>query len=343
MSARKGRLALGALLAAAAMLGLPAPGRAAPTQANAPATLTIHTVPALEGVKARLDGRTFVSGVDGDIHVPLRTRANLTSRLRVLDSRIGERRRATFARWWGDLSTAGVSEITAKLNVSYEVRFSFKDLEGDSVSFARVTSLKLKSSHGVVHHLTRNQLAKPLWLHGTRVVTRQTGLERKDIYYTVDSAIVDGANVVNRGQQRFFPSSERSMSVELLFFTAWISARDALFRFPIGSAVRLKHPDGHWERYPLEAGGELVLSDLPRGDYWVEVDAPGMSFIRPVSLSRNQVVRLEVLSYFDIGITLFLVALVTLGLLFIGRPHLLGYLDVRRLTGHGRPARGTGR
>jgi hypothetical protein len=339
MSARRPPLGLVVLIAGLAA----ALGPSAALAQTSSQVLTIHTVPALAGVKVTLDEKTFVSGRAGLIRVPLASRTNLAQRLHVVDSLIGKGRRATFAGWRGDLSRPTLEEVTATLDVSYRVDLSFVDLESDPVDLARVGSLKLRSSHGVIHEFTRKDLARPVWLQGTRVVSRLRGLEAKDVYYTVEAAIIEASNVVNRAQQRFFPRTERSIPVELLLYSARISAYDALFKFSTGSAVRLKHPDGSWERYPLGSDKEIVLNDLPRGDYWVEVDAPGMSFVRPVSLSRNQDVRLEVLSYLDIAVVIFLFAQVTLGLLFIGRPHLLGRLDPRRRADFGRLAREPGR
>jgi hypothetical protein len=320
-----------------------APSSALAQSAPVGNVLTIHMVPAVKGVNVRLDGTTYVSGADGDVRVPVERRTNLTQRLQVEPSPIGAGKLATFAGWRGDLSRSTLDEVVATLDVSYRVDLSFVDLESDPVDLSRVSRLKLRSSHGIIHELTRKDLARPVWLQGTRVVSRLGGLAAKDVYYTVDAAIVEGSNVVNRAQQRFFPRTERSIPVELLLFTARISAHDALLKFSTGSAVRLKHPDGTWDRYPLGSDGELVLADLPRGDYWVEVDAPGMSFVRPVSLSRNQDVRLEVLSYLDIGLVALLFAQVILGLLFIGRPHLLDRLFTRRRADFGRLARETTR
>jgi hypothetical protein len=290
-----------------------------------PTTLQLVTVPALPHVRVTLDGSTFQTNPVGIARIP-HSGLSLAGRLRVKPSSVADGVRATLSRWNEELTRENLDRITARLDVRYRVKISFVDRQRKPVDLARITSLTLRSSHGILHTYGREDLEKPIWLHGTRVVSRQTGPEPKDIYYAVDRAIVDGANVVNRAQQRFFPSKRRSVQVELLFFRARLSAHDALFRFPIGSAVRLQHPDGRWERYPLGPGAKLELTGLPRGDYWVEVDAPGMSFLRPVSLSRDQEVRLEVLSYVDMGAAATLFLVITVGLLLIGRPHLLGYV-----------------
>ena len=44
----------------------------------------------------------------------------------------------------------------------------------------------------------------------------------------------------------------------------------------------------------------MTLRALPRGDYRVAVDAWGLSGEQPLSITRDQVVELRVLSYLDI-------------------------------------------
>ena len=164
---------------------------------------------------------------------------------------------------------------------------------------------------------------EPRWLQGSRVVRRWDGLEEIEVLHSVESVTVGGSNVVNRGEQRFLLSKDREWQIQLLLYSAQFSVRDALFRFPVGSAIHLEYPDGRSERLPLESGGELMLESLPRGEYHVSVDGPGISFSRPVALSRDQEVRLELISYLDIAVVFLLVASVALGLLFMGRPRLL--------------------
>ena len=83
------------------------------------------------------------------------------------------------------------------------------------------------------------------------------------------------------------------------------TVRDALLGFPIGSAVRLEYPERQGRaREALGPGGELTLESLPRGDYRVSVDALGISSSRPVALSRDQEVQLQVISWLDVAVVL---------------------------------------
>ena len=110
------------------------------------------------------------------------------------------------------------------------------------------------------------------------------------------------------------------MQLRLLLFSARFEVRDALLGFPIGSAVLLEYPNGKVVRQALDADGELTLRSLPRGDYRVSVDALGISSSRPIALSGDQDVRLQVISWLDVAIVLLALGSIALALLFIRRP-----------------------
>ena len=110
------------------------------------------------------------------------------------------------------------------------------------------------------------------------------------------------------------------LQLRLLLFSARFEVRDALLGFPIGSAVLLEYPNGRVVRQALDADGELTLKSLPRGDYRVSVDALGISSSRPIALSGDQDVRLQVISWLDVAIVLLALGSIALALLFIRRP-----------------------
>ena len=188
----------------------------------------------------------------------------------------------------------------------------------------------IRSSHGVIHEFTGAELREGQWLQGSRVVSTPTGPISKDLQYSIEKVIVDATNVVNRAQQRFIPSEVQELDVELLFFTARITARDALFGFPVGTAVRLQHPDGRWQVIDLDDNAAVTIDALPRGEYFIEVKGPGLSFVHPVALSRDQDVDLQVLTYLDISVALALGGIAVIGVLFVGRPYLFRRLRRRR-------------
>ena len=62
------------------------------------------------------------------------------------------------------------------------------------------------------------------------------------------------------------------------------------------------------------------MESLPRGDYRVSVDALGISSSRPIALSGDQKVRLQVISWLDVAIVLLGLPSIALALLYVRRP-----------------------
>ena len=66
-----------------------------------------------------------------------------------------------------------------------------------------------------------------MWLQGNRVVPESQGRTSTRLYYSADEVLVAGANVVHRGQQRFFPAAEPRHQLRLLLFAVRVTVRDA--------------------------------------------------------------------------------------------------------------------
>jgi hypothetical protein len=294
--------------------------------------ITLETVPKLRGIPIVLDGRVYRTSHGGRVVLPA-SRSSLRGRIFVRDVRLPGRTRATFARWYGNLDRPS-NLLRAALDIHYPVRWRFTDLQKLPIRFGRVTSISFRSSHGHVHKFEQDDFGRRHWFQGSRVISTPEGPRSKDLYYTVEKVIVDGTNVVNRAQQRFEPAKRRDLAVQLLFYKAKFSASDALFKFPIGSAVKLTFPNGTIKRYPFGPGAKLTIDRLPRGQYWVVVEGPGMSFLRPLTLSKNQTMPLEVLSWFDMGFVIGVLIAIAIGLLLVGRPWLLRYALPRTYRAH---------
>jgi hypothetical protein len=290
--------------------------------AAAAARVTIDTVPRLKGIPIVIDERTYRTNRSGRITVNVK--GPLRNRILVGDARVGPRSKATFSRWYGNLDRAGAN-LTAALDLWFRFRWSFVDLKSRAVENERVTSVHFRSSHGRARKFEQADFGEWQWMQGSRVISTPDGPRRKNLYFTVEKVVVDEANVVNRAQQRFEPYRQNEIKLKLLFYSAHFSAHDALFKFSIGSGVKLTFPNGRVRHYEFGPGAELTIDRLPRGEYWVEVDGPGMSFLRPVTLSRNQKVPLEVLSWVDVAFVFGLLFAIALGLLLVGRPWLLRY------------------
>jgi hypothetical protein len=102
-------------------------------------------------------------------------------------------------------------------------------------------------------------------------------------------------------------------------------SRDAFLGFSVGDGVDLTYPDGTTVFYPFDETGLVDLRNLARGVYRVQVTGiGGVAPLTPVALSRDQDVMLKVLTDLDIWILVGVAATLAFGLLFVGRPHLIG-------------------
>ena len=301
----------------------------------APAVVEIQITPALAGVRFTLDKHEFVSDQQGVARIEVDRVGDYPLEILPIASNNTDSR-IEFSRWLDEVFTPH-RKVTIPLrgplhvgfNVYKRVSQRYLDLESKPVDSGRVTSLLLKSSQGMALKLTDNQSR---WMQASSVARRTTGLEETKIQYSVDSVLVDGSNVVNQSQQRFYVQANDVWPIQLLLYTARFQARDALFKFPLGSGIHIEHPGGRIEEMPFGPNAELSIRSLVRGIYRVNVSgAPGISPISPIALSRDQDVQLLVISYLDIAIGAVLAAALGFGLLFIGRPKLFFMLGKPRV------------
>jgi hypothetical protein len=228
-----------------------------------------------------------------------------------------------FSRWGDEVFTPGrdivvpqVARLEVGFDTSYLVSLSYLDPDDHPVDLGRIASATITSSVGASQTF---RPAEPQWVDASRVVRRPGGLGETQLQYSVDDVQLQGANVVNSKEQRFYPTPNLIFPVHLLLHTLRIDARAALMGAPIGSGVWLKHPDGHSDWHPFGPNAALELRLLPRGRYVAQVVAPGIAFAQPIALSRDQQVDLNVISYGELtGAVVFLLAL-ALSLLLVGR------------------------
>jgi len=311
--------AAAAVIAAAALVAAPTPAAAAG------ARLTIQAVPALRGLDFSLDGHPYTSDARGRVSIPT------TPGMHVLKARPWRHQdwgtRVSFSRWGDDSFTAGRkidvsgnTRIEVGYTVSYRVRQTFVDLQNRPVDARRVSTVTLVSSVGEKFRL---QAGARTWLDGTRVSRRLNGLEKTLIRYSLMDARVEGSNVVNQAQQRFYVGKTPTLRIRLSLYSAHFSTHDLLFRTSIGSAILLTLPNGKVEEHPLNGNGEVTLRALARGEYGVKVKTgAGISMAVPVALSRNQDVPLKVISYVDLAVGFIAFAAVSIILVLGRRPHL---------------------
>lgn len=317
------------------------------TRAADPArgTLTVRAIPPWSGMQFTLDGQTFVTDQQGVARIDVnRWSPNLRERITIAPAVGADGGHAVFTGWF---NWTGVRDrdVNAAFNVSYPVSWIFGDLQGHPIDPQLVTSLTVKSSTGVVAIFRGDQLRKSQLLVASSIVPAPGGRHAKPLTWRVESVIVHGSNVVHESQQQFTVRPiGKPWQIRLLFYAAHFTARDAFFGFPLGSAIKLEYPDGDMGVTPLDGKAEATLPSLPRGEYRVSVTGAGYSPPRPLALSRDAEVQLEVVSRLDIGVAGLMAGGTALVLLFIGRPRLLaplGALNPRRLAGRRQRAAAT--
>jgi hypothetical protein len=311
------RIGVGAAVVAL-LLGAPAAG--AETLQPPALPSVIQTVPKAPGMRFEVNGVELAADRAGRVRPSLAS-ATRGSSLRAIATTIAPGVRARFDRWYRGRSIAAV-------NLYYRVKPSFVDLDGERLDPRSVASLTLLASNGGRDVLVGGGTR---WLQGNFVVPESQGRESTALSYAVEKVVVAGSTVVHRGQQRFFPSEDRRPRLRLSLFSARFEVRDALLGFPVGSAIRLEYPNGRVQHEALGPGSQLTVRSLPRGDYRVSVDALGISSSRPVALSSDQQVDLQVITWLDIVIVLLGIASLGLLLLFIRRPALFVRASKREL------------
>jgi hypothetical protein len=168
--------------------------------------------------------------------------------------------------------------------------------------------------------------AGPVWLPSNRL-TRRVGerLESQEIVYYFRDVTIDGANVINRSEQRFHIQPNDTWPIQVLLYSVRFTASDAMFHFPIGKGIELTYPDGHVEKFMFKPGSaEITIPSLARGSYSAKIiGAGGSAPPTPMHLSRDQDAELLMLSYLDIALIVGIPLAIALAFFFIGRPYWL--------------------
>lgn len=276
-----------------------------------PRLLTIYTMPAQQGLPFVAEGKEFFSDANGIAQTVVAPNYDETIMPEAKSLKVTPGVEERFARW-----RTHNGALYATYEMYYDISLTFVDLAGNKIDPARVASVVFKSAIGESITVKPTQ---PFTVIGQRVVVLASEFQAKDITYAAQDVLVDGSSVVHVAQQRYTPSQQRVWKIKLLFYSAHFSVRDALFGFPIDAIVAVTYPDGREVNMPTK-DGELSLVALARGDYHVAARGWGISFSRPVALSRDQQVELKFISYLDAGVVVAGVLLVALGLVALGRP-----------------------
>ena len=291
-----------------------------------PATVEIIVTPPLPDIKFSLDGRVFASDDYGVARIQVKEAGTYQIDILPLEGN-DEHIQMHFGRW-GDDEFAPTRNIEVPLEkplevgfeVSYQVSQTFVDLDNEPVDSSRITSITYKGSNGATFTF---EDTGPHWLPSGRIIRLNNGLQETRILYSVMSIVIDGANVVSQAQQRFYVDPDDHWTIQVLLYAARFTARDALFGFPIGTGIHMEFPDGDIQEYSFDAEEGYFLEGLARGIYKVTVTgAQGYAPPTPIALSRSQDVELMVFSYLDMGFLVSIGLMLSVGLLWYGRPYI---------------------
>ena len=296
-----------------------------------PGILHLQTVPPLAGVVVKVDGNTAHSDDKGRVAVPVDNFMDLGTRIKVPQTRISTDRSVVFDRFRGDPDGASHGKvIELGLRTRRLVSWRYVDRFGSEVDLEKVQSMRIRSNTGEIAQLSGAGLARPRWVSESRTQQGPNGLVSKRLYWVVDAAVVGGATVVNRAQQRFFPWDQQHWLIQLLFYRVVFTANDLFFTDQVGNGIDLIRPDGTTERLPFGKNGKVSVADLPRGTYSIKAYGGGVSFARPVNISKDQEISMDVISRIDLALVAGTLITLAVGLILLGRPHLRPSWPYRR-------------
>lgn len=292
-----------------------------------PVMLFVQTTPAVEGVAFAVGGRRFYSNDEGLARISIDKVGHYN--LQVLTEEYkNPTQKVEFGRWLEeiyvpnrDLYIPKDTFVQVGLNIFQMMGQNFVDLDGFPVDPSRITQFTFRSLQGDSFTFPDG---KPRLIPASRVSRWTSILVETKIYYSVTGVMINGSNVVNQSQQRFFTSPDGTWDISVILYSLHVNARDGLFGFPVGKSVTLEYPDGLTANINLDANGSATVHSLARGTYYITINGTsGMKNRTPVALSKNQVVNSKILTSLDLSLAVGLLAAAALGLLLIGRPWLV--------------------
>ena len=301
----------------------------------APAEIVVQTVPVIVGLEFSLEGQTFRTGSDGIARISV-DRVGAYD-LELLPNEVLLLQTGAEFKQWGlggfepvtTVLVRGETWMQAGFELSFPGNFVFVDQQGDPIDGTEIETVVLRGSDGVVYRFTAGETLR---LRSSRILARLSGLDSVAVVHSVQSVIVDGVEVVHRGQQRFIILPNQPVEIELLFYDVRFFARDLLFGLPIGNGLELEYPDGVTRVFPFDTNGEITLTGLARGEYEARlVTRAGIAPRFPIVLSRDQEIPLPVVGYVDLLAGIAVAAGLIVGLPIFGRRgQILAFLKVSR-------------
>lgn len=302
------------------------------------ANVVIRTVPPISGVRVVINDQTYTSNDTGIVQFNISKSGMYHMKVLEMGQDTSPPDASVKFERWNDNVFDPERVVYLPRSRPLEIGFiltrpvnqQFYDSAGQQIESSRITSISI-GGIGRVHTFSD---PGPHWLPSNRLVHRiGEHLESQQILYYVRNVSIDGVNVINQSEQRFYARSQSTWPIKVLLYSAHFSGRDALFNFPVGTGVQIEYPNGRTKDFPFDKGAEVEVPALARGRYNVRVlGAGGSAPSIPVYLSRDQSVQLIVISYFDMAVIFGTPLVAALALLFIGRPRFLHRIFQRKLS-----------
>ena len=290
--------------------------------------VTVQTVPALAGVPFMFDRYTALTDDRGRAVFTAPHdfgRHSLTLVTTVVNR---SDRRFSFAVWSGQrdpeqayrptvtgLPLRADYTVTAAFQAEYLAKVGFVDQDGQPIEPGLITAATVRGETGAAVDLPTN--GQPLWLVGSRPVSRANALVLADSCYSVQSVLVAGTNAIDAGRQRFCPAEQAVTTVTVPLLALTVSVRLPPWHAS-GSAI-VMGPNGLRHEVVLGGDGVVRLTRLPHGLYTVDAVVPGAVVLpRQVALSRDATVDIHVVGWHEIGFVAAGLVIVAAGFLTLG-------------------------
>ena len=292
-----------------------------------PTVISLETVPPIPGARFSWDYRIVTADASGTVRITVVQRGPFHLEALPVDWAPDDRTRVEFSRWNDDLYMPA-REVALPLDrtlqagyvLSQQTWISPVDKSGRPVDAGRISSIMVVAAGRNTTHAG----AGPHWFPFNRLILRiGADLQSLPLTYTIEDVIIDGSDVSNAGARRFDVSRQPIWEIPVFLHNATLSARDVVLRLPAGRSLELTYPDGVSRTFDFESSGVTTLPDLARGSYTAKVQGAGLAPTVPFDLTADREITLPLLSLLDILLVLVLPALIGIGLVFVGRPHLL--------------------
>jgi hypothetical protein len=292
------------------------------------AAIQIQTVPPLPNLRFTLGTESGLTGVDGvaALPVPKSGTYQLTADLNP-DTSGTATVKASFVRWIDNVYVAnrtidvtGPATYTMGIRVAYRASIKYVDLNNQPVDPTLVQQAQFSTGTGTDDVVLNSQTgANEVWWTASSTTRVSTSLLPTAVTYRALSVKIHGAEVVNRGQQAWTPTQNGVWTIQLLLYGMTVQTRDALFGTPVSGNLKLTYPDGVVVQQHVDSSGLVSFTNLPRGQYQLQLSPSAFSPPTPVALSKPQDAKIRVITYLDIALVAGVLIFAVVLLFVIGR------------------------